>query len=524
MMGKLLGRFVILGVNREAQTYLKHCVVCVETLRRAQAQVMGPLPPEVVDHRSRPFAVIGIDFAGPFLVKIPKRKTASERYVLLITCMHTRAVHFETCPDMTAGSVALALMRFACLRGDPEVIFSDNQASLLLVRKEYLRQRPEGFEWKTITPRAPNQGGRWERMVQSMKRAIRSLAKSDLLNEEEFRTILARSAELLNSRPIVKNPKGDPHDALTPNHFIWGKDTYGHEGGQPRVKNLNAAFERMERIQTDLWKRFHSEVLLEGRGKNKWRRHQEGYEVGSLAIIIGDNPLQKTWLRGVITAVYPGEDGLIRNVAIRTPAGEFVRPSIKVIPIPRDPAFTIPSESESAGEDPDPDYPPSTADRSPERPLDSPGLLDEPLAEDLPEDSGLPPSFEDPETLSRTPLQDERMETPGGQRTPISQERAAATPPRIPSRNPDSTVGSPPSPSPRDRGPRRREEAETPPLKRRFRVPRGPDVRVEDHDPPPNSAAPRPSPDPTEEERLTRERRKIFKLQSRQEKDPRDSS
>jgi hypothetical protein len=354
-------------------------------------------------------------------------------------------------------------------------------------------------------------------MVQSMKRAIRSLAKSDLLNEEEFRTILARSAELLNSRPIVKNPKGDPHDALTPNHFIWGKDTYGHEEGQPRVKNLNAAFERMERIQADLWKRFHSEVLLEGRGKNKWRRHQEGYEVGSLAIIIGDNPLQKTWLRGVITAVYPGEDGLIRNVAIRTPAGEFVRPSVKVIPIPRDPAFTIPSESENTEDDPDPDYPPSPIARSPEPQSDSPELPDESFARDLPEDSGLPHTYEDPGVLDQVPSQGDRSGATEEQRTP-AQDRSAA------SRVPDSTPGSPSSPLPRDRGPRRREEVETPSQRKRFRVPRPPDMRAEDPDPPPTSAAPQPVSNPGDEERLTRERRKRFKLQSRKEKNTRDSS
>jgi hypothetical protein len=131
------------------------------------------------------------------------RKTTTECYVLLITCMHTQAVHLEVCPNINISAVARALTRFACLKGDPEVIFSDKQTSLLLARHEYLQQRPEGFEWKNITPRAPNQGCRWKRMVPAMKRAIRSLAKSDLLDEEEFRTLLATAAELLNSRPIV---------------------------------------------------------------------------------------------------------------------------------------------------------------------------------------------------------------------------------------------------------------------------------------------------------------------------------
>ena len=47
-----------------------------------------------------PFAVTGVDFAGPMLYKINKKRF-SKCYVSLFTCASTRAVHFRLCPDLT---------------------------------------------------------------------------------------------------------------------------------------------------------------------------------------------------------------------------------------------------------------------------------------------------------------------------------------------------------------------------------------------------------------------------------------
>ena len=46
---------------------------------------------------------------------------------------------------------------------------------------------------RPITSRAPHQGGRWERMVQTMKRALKAIGGTALLREDEFLTFLAQS-------------------------------------------------------------------------------------------------------------------------------------------------------------------------------------------------------------------------------------------------------------------------------------------------------------------------------------------
>jgi hypothetical protein len=125
------------------------------------------------------------------------------RHILVITALQTRADHFEFCTDQTTYLVILALINFTCVRGDPEVIYSDNQTSLLgtlqSLKAEEKKRKLEGIVRKMIVPRAPHQGGRWERMVRSMKRALLALGESCLLMEEKFLTLLARASDLFNS-------------------------------------------------------------------------------------------------------------------------------------------------------------------------------------------------------------------------------------------------------------------------------------------------------------------------------------
>ncbi|KRZ63798.1 hypothetical protein T08_1179, partial [Trichinella sp. T8] len=61
------------------------------------------------------FSQVGMDFAGPLYVRVG-RKTTSPRYVCLITCMVTRAVHLELVPQMTTARVLQALRRFMARR------------------------------------------------------------------------------------------------------------------------------------------------------------------------------------------------------------------------------------------------------------------------------------------------------------------------------------------------------------------------------------------------------------------------
>ena len=98
--------------GREAvKRVLRKCIVC----RRYEGKAL-PSPPvpqlpkdRVGDHP--PFAVTGVDFAGPLYANTSQDQY--KVYICLVICGVTRAVHLELTVDLTANSFLQAFCCFA---------------------------------------------------------------------------------------------------------------------------------------------------------------------------------------------------------------------------------------------------------------------------------------------------------------------------------------------------------------------------------------------------------------------------
>ena len=80
-------------------------------------QIMGSLPAQRVQ-KSRPFSKVGIDYAGPFELKMNRGRSSrcSKGYIALFVCLSTKAVHLEVVGDLTTASFLAALRRFSSIR------------------------------------------------------------------------------------------------------------------------------------------------------------------------------------------------------------------------------------------------------------------------------------------------------------------------------------------------------------------------------------------------------------------------
>jgi len=74
--------------------------------------------------------------------------------------------------------------------------------------------------------------------------------------------------------------------------------------------------------------------------RNKWQVPTENLRVGDLVVIKDDNLPSNEWRFGRIDFVFPGADGNIRVVDIRTTHGIVKRPVTKVVLLSRDPSKT----------------------------------------------------------------------------------------------------------------------------------------------------------------------------------------
>ena len=118
--------------------YINKCVIC---RRYAASHYRPPPPPPLPEFRvkqSFPFSAVGVDFAGPLLIKqfsfAPGRRNFDDickgkAWVCLFTCTTTRAVHLDIVTDMSSLTFLRCFKRFVARRGLPSLVVSDNGAT-----------------------------------------------------------------------------------------------------------------------------------------------------------------------------------------------------------------------------------------------------------------------------------------------------------------------------------------------------------------------------------------------------------
>ncbi|GBP81325.1 hypothetical protein EVAR_53719_1 [Eumeta japonica] len=134
-------------------------------------------------------------------------------------------------------------------------------------------------------------GGAWERLVQSIKRALAVTLHERYPRKEVFATLLLEAEYMVNSRPLthVSVSAGDP-EALTPNHFLfWSpghvsvpgsfsdSDTYGRQ-----------QWRHTQRLADRFWTRWVREYLptLQHRREPVGRGHP--LAVGDIVIMVDE--------------------------------------------------------------------------------------------------------------------------------------------------------------------------------------------------------------------------------------------
>ncbi|XP_053698861.1 uncharacterized protein LOC128745814 [Sabethes cyaneus] len=114
--------------RRLCRSIIRNCYRCARADPPATTQQIGQLPLHRITP-SRPFAISGIDFAGPLYLKaVHKRAAATKAYVCIFVCFCTKAVHIELVSDLSKSTSAFlsALRRFISCRGRPSDVYTDN--------------------------------------------------------------------------------------------------------------------------------------------------------------------------------------------------------------------------------------------------------------------------------------------------------------------------------------------------------------------------------------------------------------
>ncbi|CAG7720392.1 unnamed protein product [Allacma fusca] len=327
MLQALRQSYWILNGKNTVKYFYRKCVRCFRQNANICNQLMGDLPASRVIP-SPAFSKCGVDFAGPFLLRVCKGRGQKrfKAYVCLFICFITRAIHLELVSDLSTPAFLATLKRFIGRRGKPFQIFSDCGTNFVGASRElrelhkftntvphnevvtrHLSQK--GIEWIFNPPSAPHFGGLWEAGV----------------------------------RPLCPLSE-DPNDlcALTPGHFLMGRQlTAIPEPVYSDVpSNRLSRWQLSEKVVQHFWRRWASEYLSRLQQRPKWMSSHPNIEVNSLVLLKDERLPKLQWKLGRIIAVHPGQDNKVRVVTVKTMEGLFKRPISKICILPIDTTAT----------------------------------------------------------------------------------------------------------------------------------------------------------------------------------------
>ena len=358
MKAQIQNLYAIVGLGTLCKQIQSGCKFCRATKGKVLFQKMAPLPEQRIGNKLKPFDQVGMDFAGPFELKVGRGKPRKKVYVLVLTCMVTRGVHFETTGGMETQDVINAISRFTDMRGVPDTITSDNQTSFRKSDKEItqwyssidwdkvrnatglgFKPNSTGIKWIFNPPIAPHYGGIFETIVKAMKRALRTVMQTADLQEEQFRTVVSKCMHMLNNRPIQMVGDIQDLEPLTPNHFLIGdlaNAVFPPDLPEEDQDKLDNRLKHVAMIQEHVWKRFNEEIVPLLGPRTRWSAEKENIEVDEIVIEVDANTHRGSWRMMRVNKVIPSSDGLVRQVEVVNSEGKtYLRPIAKLIPIVR---------------------------------------------------------------------------------------------------------------------------------------------------------------------------------------------
>ena len=356
-MGELRKSYWIISSRQLLRELIRNCVTCFRFNSRPKHALMGDLPRERITP-SRPFSYTGLDFAGPLAARAIDSTT--KVYLAVFVCFATKATHLEVVSSLTSQACLAAIHRFVARRGVPYRLFSDNGTNFTGARGELIKLRSLldkqggkvaagveklGMEWVFIPPGSPNFGGLWEAAVKSAKSHIKKVVGKALLTFEELATLCCDIEAIMNSRPLVP-ASDDPKDlgVLTPFMFLTGEQSKSMPLLQ-HVKlpsddllklNVTKRWLHVRNMMSDFWGRWSRDYLstLQQRPKNVLEI--PNLKVDDMVLLVDERNAPLQWPIGRVTAVFPGNDGHVRAVNVRTEKGEYKRPAYKARKLPTD--------------------------------------------------------------------------------------------------------------------------------------------------------------------------------------------
>ena len=237
-----------------------------------------------------------------------------------------RAVHVGLVDSLSVQDFILALKRFAARRGMPPVIYSDN-AKTFYVSDNFLRKKSGNpLIWKFSAPLASWWRGCWERLIRSVKSALKKSLGKSLVTRSQLETALDEIEASINSRHLTYI--GETGNPLTPSHFLLGRstpmDSVNTREFSGEINDLILR-DKYQSHYVDMFWGIWREEYLRNLHPMSLKKPNSDLKIGSVVLVRNETKSRLLWPMGIVTTLFPGKDGHVRVVELKTNKGLICR-------------------------------------------------------------------------------------------------------------------------------------------------------------------------------------------------------
>lgn len=179
-------------------------------------------------------------------------------------------------------------------------------------------------------------GGIWERLVGSVKRALKIVVGGSRLTDEVLHTVLTEIESMVNGRPLTYvSMDGRYFDPLTPNHLLLGCANANMSPGrfQEKERNSRKRWRQAQTMADHFWNRWRREYIPSLMTRSKWREDKRNLKVGDVVLMAEDSTPRGFWPLARVEKVFKGDD-CVRSADLRTASGAvYCRPVTKICPL-----------------------------------------------------------------------------------------------------------------------------------------------------------------------------------------------
>lgn len=107
---------------------------------------------------------------------------------------------------------------------------------------------------------------------------------------------------------------------------------------EPDLSNVKenhlTRWQRVQQMRDQFWRMWHHDYLLQLQTRGKWQSESNNLTIGDIVLIRSDLLPPSKWELGRVVECFPGKDGLVRVVKIKTAKSVFNRAVNKICLLP----------------------------------------------------------------------------------------------------------------------------------------------------------------------------------------------